>query len=53
MDWTLEVVILPVSDGHPGEITTRIRDQYWALHNDHRYTTIIDSPATAAASSTG
>jgi branched-chain amino acid aminotransferase len=39
----------PVSDGRPGEITTRIRDQYWALHNDHRYTTMIDYPVTAVS----
>ena len=34
----------PVNRGQPGEITTRIRDQYWALHKDDRYTTIIDYP---------
>jgi branched-chain amino acid aminotransferase len=43
----------PVSDSRPGEITTRIRDQYWALHNDHRYATTIEYPVTAAASYTG
>jgi branched-chain amino acid aminotransferase len=43
----------PVGDGRPGEITTRIRDQYWALHEDQRYTTMIDYPVTAAASYTG
>ena len=37
----------PVGDGRPGEMTTRVRDQYWALHNDHRYTTIVDYPAVA------
>ena len=37
----------PVGDGRPGEITTRIRDRYWALHSDHRYTTMIDYPVTA------
>ena len=34
----------PVNRGQPSEITTRIRDQYWALHDDDRYTTIIDYP---------
>ncbi len=38
----------PVGDGRPGEITTRIRDRYWALHNDHRYTTMIDYAVAAA-----
>jgi branched-chain amino acid aminotransferase len=40
----------PVGDGRPGEITTRIRDQYWALHDDPRYTAVIDYSVTAATS---
>jgi branched-chain amino acid aminotransferase len=36
----------PVGDGRPGAVTTRIRDRYWALHNDHRYTTTVDYPVT-------
>ena len=41
----------PVGDGQPGEITTRIRDRYWALHDDQRYTAIIDYPVRAATAS--
>ena len=28
-----------VGEGEPGEMTTRIRDRYWALHSDERYAT--------------
>jgi branched-chain amino acid aminotransferase len=31
----------PVGDGRPGPITTRIRDTYWAWHEDPRFTTPI------------
>jgi branched-subunit amino acid aminotransferase/4-amino-4-deoxychorismate lyase len=32
----------PVGDCQPGEMTMRIRDQYWALHSDDRHTTTVD-----------
>jgi len=31
----------PVGDGRPGPITTRIRDTYWAWHEDPRFATPI------------
>ena len=37
----------PVADGRPGKMATRIRDRYWTLHTDHRYTTIVDYPVIA------
>jgi len=27
----------PVGEGHPGLMTTTIRDRYWELHHDPRY----------------
>jgi branched-subunit amino acid aminotransferase/4-amino-4-deoxychorismate lyase len=32
----------PVGAGVPGPITTRMRDTYWAWHDDPRYTTAVD-----------
>jgi branched-chain amino acid aminotransferase len=32
----------PVGAGRPGPITTRIRDKYWAWHDDPRFTTPVD-----------
>ena len=32
----------PVGDGPPGPVTTALRDPYWALHPDPRYTTQVD-----------
>ena len=34
----------PVGDGRPGPVTTALRDAYWALHTDPRYTTEVDYP---------
>jgi branched-chain amino acid aminotransferase len=34
----------PVGDGSPGPVTTALRDAYWALHTDPRYTTEVDYP---------
>jgi branched-subunit amino acid aminotransferase/4-amino-4-deoxychorismate lyase len=34
----------PVGDGRPGPVTRRIRDRYWALHRDPRYTVAVDYP---------
>ena len=31
----------PVGDGRPGPVTTRIRDTYWAWHEDPRFATPI------------
>jgi branched-chain amino acid aminotransferase len=28
----------PVGEGRPGPVTTRLRDRYWELHHDPRYT---------------
>lgn len=42
----------PVSGGRPGPLTMRLRDRYWSLHDDARYTTAVDyaaAPATALA----
>jgi branched-chain amino acid aminotransferase len=36
----------PVGDGRPGPVTTRIRDRYWDLHRDPRYTVAVDYPET-------
>jgi len=32
----------PVGDGRPGPVTAALRDAYWALHTDPRYTTEVD-----------
>jgi branched-subunit amino acid aminotransferase/4-amino-4-deoxychorismate lyase len=32
----------PVGQGRPGPITTRIRDTYWAWHDDPRFATAVD-----------
>jgi branched-chain amino acid aminotransferase len=34
----------PVGDGRPGPVTTALRDAYWALHTDPRFTTEVDYP---------
>ena len=34
----------PVGNGRPGPVTTALRDAYWALHTDPRYTTEVDYP---------
>ncbi|MEP7026815.1 MAG: aminotransferase class IV, partial [Actinomycetota bacterium] len=34
----------PVGDGRPGPVTTKIRDRYWDLHRDPRYTLQVDYP---------
>lgn len=35
----------PVGDGEPGPLTTRIRDMYWAAHDDPKWTLPIDYDA--------
>ncbi|MQA76191.1 MAG: 2-oxoacid:ferredoxin oxidoreductase subunit beta [Solirubrobacterales bacterium] len=35
----------PVGDGSPGPVTRRLRDLYWAAHDDPRYTTPVDYAA--------
>jgi branched-chain amino acid aminotransferase len=35
----------PVGDGRPGPVTMRIRDRYWELHRDPRYSQDVDYPA--------
>jgi branched-chain amino acid aminotransferase len=32
----------PVGDGQPGPVTLKVRDRYWALHRDPRYTVEVD-----------
>lgn len=32
----------PIGDGAPGPVTTALRDRYWELHDDDRYTTTVD-----------
>ncbi len=39
----------PIGDGAPGPITTALRDRFWALHDDDRYTTAVDYAATPAS----
>ena len=39
----------PVGSGSPGRVTTAIRDRYWALHEDPRYTLALDYEETPAA----
>ena len=46
----------PVGSGLPGAITLRLRDAYWAAHDDPRYTTEVRYPKTyvpGASPSTG
>jgi branched-chain amino acid aminotransferase len=40
----------PVGDGRPGPATMKIRDRYWELHRDPRYSQEVDYPAAGAAS---
>jgi branched-chain amino acid aminotransferase len=40
---------MPVGVGRPGPITTQIRNRYWELHRDPRYTEAIEYEAPAAA----
>jgi branched-chain amino acid aminotransferase len=35
----------PVGDGKVGPVTRRLRDAYWAAHDDRRYTTPVDYSA--------
>jgi branched-subunit amino acid aminotransferase/4-amino-4-deoxychorismate lyase len=39
----------PVGSGAPGPTTTAIRDRYWALHDDPRFTLAVDYEAAPAA----
>ena len=39
----------PVGAGLPGSVTTRLRDRYWELHRDPRYTDAIDYELSGAA----
>jgi branched-chain amino acid aminotransferase len=39
----------PVGDGRPGPATMKIRDRYWELHRDPRYTQDVDYPVRAGA----
>jgi len=32
----------PVGDGTPGPVTTELRNRYWQLHRDPRYTLPVD-----------
>jgi branched-chain amino acid aminotransferase len=32
----------PVGDGRPGPVAMKIRDRYWELHRDPRYTVQVD-----------
>ena len=39
----------PVGSGEPGAVTRRLRERYWAAHDDPRFATPIDyAPVTAA-----
>jgi branched-chain amino acid aminotransferase len=38
----------PVGDGTAGPVTRRLRDLYWAAHDDPRYTTPVDYRALSA-----
>lgn len=40
---------LPVGDGGPGSVTMKIRDRYWELHRDPRYTEEVAYPAAGSA----
>jgi branched-subunit amino acid aminotransferase/4-amino-4-deoxychorismate lyase len=39
----------PVGDGRPGPVTMKIRDRYWELHRDPRYTQEVDYPEAESA----
>jgi branched-subunit amino acid aminotransferase/4-amino-4-deoxychorismate lyase len=41
----------PVGDGGPGPVTMRIRDRYWAMHRDPRYTQEVGYPAARTVGS--
>jgi branched-chain amino acid aminotransferase len=41
----------PVGDGGPGPLTMRIRDRYWAMHRDPRYTQEVGYPAARTVGS--
>ena len=36
------VVLAAIGDGQPGPVTERLREMYWALHDDADYTTPVD-----------
>jgi branched-chain amino acid aminotransferase len=38
-----------VGDGRPGPVSTRIRERYWELHRDPRYTETVEYESPAAA----
>jgi branched-chain amino acid aminotransferase len=38
----------PVGDGGAGRVTRRLRDRYWEIHDDPRYTTAVEYDATPA-----
>ena len=38
----------PVGESRPGRVTTRLRNRYWELHRDPRYTEAIDYETTRA-----
>jgi len=38
----------PVGESSPGHVTTRLRNRYWELHRDPRYTEAIDYETTTA-----
>jgi branched-subunit amino acid aminotransferase/4-amino-4-deoxychorismate lyase len=31
-----------IGNGEPGPVTTRLKDMYWALHDDPAYATPVD-----------
>ncbi len=39
----------PVGAGGVGPVTRRLRERYWEIHSDPRYTTPVDYPATSTA----
>jgi branched-subunit amino acid aminotransferase/4-amino-4-deoxychorismate lyase len=39
----------PVGSGGPGQVTTAIRDRYWALHDDPRFTLAVEYELEPAA----
>jgi branched-subunit amino acid aminotransferase/4-amino-4-deoxychorismate lyase len=43
----------PVGNGCPGPVTMKIRDRYWELHHDPRYTYDVDYPDGGSATGTG
>lgn len=38
----------PIGSGLPGPLTSRVRERYWELHYDDRYTTAVDYRSTPA-----